>query len=96
MKGNFYLIDGDRSIMFVAEGYSTGASIHMATGQAVIVAFNAGNLSPAIASAKAAFPGSKLIIAADDDKWTKNTMGEPWNPGQEKGLEASKSTESPW
>ncbi|WP_211226295.1 toprim domain-containing protein, partial [Desulfomicrobium escambiense] len=72
-KGNFYLIPGDMSTVFVCEGYATGASIAMATGQAVVVAFNAGNLSAATASAKVACPGSKLVIAADDDRWTKNT-----------------------
>ncbi|WP_211226257.1 toprim domain-containing protein, partial [Desulfomicrobium escambiense] len=74
-KGNFYLIPGDMSTVFVCEGYATGASIAMATGQAVVVAFNAGNLSAATASAKVACPGSKLVIAADDDRWTKNTKG---------------------
>lgn len=89
VTGNFYLIPGDMSTVFVCEGYATGASIHMATGQAVVVAFNAGNLDAATASAKEAFSGSKFVIAADDDRWTTNRKGEPWNPGQVKASEAA-------
>lgn len=89
VSGNFTLIDGDRSTVFVAEGYATGASIHMATGQAVMVAFNAGNLSDVVAATKQVFAGSTIIIAADDDKWTKKPNGQPTNPGQEKAHAAA-------
>jgi len=89
VTGNFYLITGDMSTVFVCEGYATGASIHMATGQAVVVAFNADNLDAATASAKQAFLGAKFVIAADDDRWTKTPKGEPWNPGQVKAGEAA-------
>lgn len=88
-KGSFTVIDGDRSTVFVCEGYATGASIAMATGQAVMVAFNAGNLSPVVAAAKVVFAGSNIVIAADDDRWTKRSNGQPWNPGQEKAHAAA-------
>lgn len=89
IKGSFTVIDGDRSTVFVCEGYATGASIAMATGQAVMVAFNAGNISPVVAAAKVVFAGSNIVIAADDDRWTKRQNGQPWNPGQEKAHAAA-------
>lgn len=82
-RGLFHFIDGDRSSMYVCEGYATGASIHMATGQGVIVAFNCGNLEHVAVVAKELFPQAKIVLAADDDKWTKKQDGSPYNPGIE-------------
>lgn len=82
-RGLFHFIDGDRSSMYICEGYATGASIHMATGQGVIVAFNCGNLEHVATAAKEIFPQAKIVLAADDDKWTKKQDGSPYNPGIE-------------
>ena len=55
--------------MFViAEGYATGASVHEATGQAVVVAFDAGNLEPVAEAIRRKYPDSSIIIAGDCDK----------------------------
>lgn len=61
--------------LIVCEGYATGASIHEATGQAVAVAFNAGNLEPVALALRAKYPALKIIIAADDDHLTKGNTG---------------------
>lgn len=39
-------VDLQDPIICIAEGYATAASIHLATGLPVAVAFNAGNLMP--------------------------------------------------
>src|SRR5690606_36856513 len=44
MKGHFHLIGGvPQWILLLAEGYATAATLHMATGYPVAVAFTAGN-----------------------------------------------------
>lgn len=90
VTGAFTVIDGDRSTTYLCEGYATGASIHMATGAAVVVVFNAGNLGiVARAIKKEVFPQTKLIIAADNDRWTTRPDGREWNVGVEKAKAAA-------
>lgn len=64
--GAFCTIEGDGALIF-AEGYATGATVAAATGRAVIVAFDAGNLEAV--AAKLAAQGS--AIAADNDNRVK-------------------------
>lgn len=64
--GAFCTIEGDGAPIF-AEGYATGATVAAATGRAVIVAFDAGNLEAV--AAKLAAQGS--AIAADNDNRVK-------------------------
>lgn len=91
-KGAFGWIEGDKSTVYIAEGYATGASVHMATGQAVALAFNAGNLEPAAQAIKEVFPKAKIIIAADNDRWTTKQDGvTPWNVGVEKAHKAAEA-----
>lgn len=87
-KGHFGWIEGDKSTIYLAEGYATGASIHMATGQAVALAFNAGNLELVAKAIKEVFPKSKIIVASDNDQWTTKQDGTPWNVGYEKACRA--------
>ena len=73
-KGSAFIIPGDKERIFVTEGYSTGASVHEATGNTVIVAVDAGNLLPVVE--KLVDKGyKKIIIAADNDH------GKPINVG---------------
>ncbi|MEG2173367.1 MAG: AAA family ATPase [Desulfovibrionaceae bacterium] len=51
----------------MCEGYATAASIHLATGHAVLCAFNAGNLLPVAEAARALYPQRRLILCADND-----------------------------
>lgn len=69
--------------LLIAEGYATGASLHEATGYAVAVAFNAGNLDSVACSVRDGYPGAKLIIAGDDDRATEG------NPGRTKAQAAA-------
>ncbi len=61
--------------LIVCEGYATGASIHEATGHAVVVAFNAGNLKSVALALRAKYPVLKMIMAADDDIHTAGNPG---------------------
>jgi len=61
------------SLAYVVEGYATGASVHLATGKPIIVAFDADNLEPVIAAIRKVYPSLRLIIAADDDRWPDTT-----------------------
>jgi putative DNA primase/helicase len=58
-----------------AEGYATGASVHMATGMCVVVAFDCGNLLPVARKIRAAMPEAEFLFAADDDAWTDGNPG---------------------
>ena len=83
IQGNYYLIGEPTEKIVVCEGFATGASIHEATGSAVVVAFNAGNLAPVVKSLSVIYPIKTLILAADDD-YTKSP-----NTGLTKATEAA-------
>jgi putative DNA primase/helicase len=63
----YYSIGKPDGVLLVTEGFATGASLHEATGQAVAVAFNAGNLEPVAKALRAKFPQARIIIASDND-----------------------------
>lgn len=69
--------------LVICEGFATGASIREATGHAVAVAFNAGNLVAVAHSLRERFPEMRLIVAADDDACTEG------NPGITKATQAA-------
>ncbi len=85
-RGNFHLIGlvTETSKIIVAEGYATGATIHEMTGDPVAIAFDCGNIDPVISNLKIKYPKNQIVIAADDDRETKN------NPGRIKAEEAVK------
>ena len=63
----YYPIDGDRSNVYVAEGFATAASIHEATGSAVAVCFTAGQILAVAQLMREEMPDATLVIAADND-----------------------------
>lgn len=68
-SGNFHVIGSLEDVeIYVAEGYSTAASIHMATGKTCVVAFDAGNILSVIESILSKYPSIKITICGDDDK----------------------------
>ncbi len=87
VKGCFHLIGQpqDDGELVVAEGFATGSSLHEATGHAVAVAFNAGNLEAVALALRAKFPQARLILAADDDHCTEG------NPGMTKATAAARA-----
>ena len=90
-NGNFHLIaepgkDLSQGEIILAEGYATGATLHMATEKPVAVAFDAGNLEPVAKKLREKFPNAAITICADNDhKHTRKTPDgiEPWNKGVE-------------
>lgn len=67
IKGCYHSIGKPQDVIYICEGYATGASIREATGSAVVVAFNAGNLKAVAETLRDKFPTIKLVVCADDD-----------------------------
>ena len=85
VKGCYHSIGKPDGVLIVCEGYATGASIHEATGHAVAVAFNAGNLEAVAVALRSKYPSLKIIVAADDDHQTAG------NPGMTKARAAAQA-----
>lgn len=77
--------------LLIAEGYATGASLHLATGYAVLIAFNAGNLEAVARTARARYPNREILLCADNDCETIKPDGSPWNPGREAASSAAQA-----
>ena len=75
MRGCYHAIGKPRGRIIVCEGYATGASIHEATGEAVAVSFNAGNLMPVATALHTKYPELVLLLAADDDHQSEGNPG---------------------
>jgi putative DNA primase/helicase len=86
VAGLYFLIGVPGKVICIAEGYATGASIHAATGYAVAVAFNAGNLGPVAGVIRENHPGGQIIVCADDDAGTEG------NPGFTHARDAARAT----
>jgi len=85
VKGCYFSIGKPAGSVIVCEGLATGASILEATGGAVAVAFNAGNLDTVATALHQKYPALKIIIAADDDHLTAG------NPGMTKATAAAQA-----
>jgi len=75
VKGCYFGIGRPAGRLIVCEGFATGASIHEATGVAVAVAFNAGNLGAVTMALHKKYPALAIVIAADDDHLTDGNPG---------------------
>ena len=67
-------VEQSDSLVF-AEGYSTGASIHEATGLPVVVCGDAGNLIHVAKRYRAQYAKKRLLIAADNDQGKDTNTG---------------------
>lgn len=74
-KGHFFPIGVPSDRIWICEGYATAASIHEATGQMAIVAFDCGNLRPVGESIRKAYPHAKITFAADNDHGSQDNPG---------------------
>jgi putative DNA primase/helicase len=83
ISGHYHPIGQYQGTLCVCEGYATSSTVHQATGHAVACAFNASNLKPVALALRGKFPDAKLIICADNDRFT------PGNPGVTKAREAA-------
>jgi putative DNA primase/helicase len=85
ITGHYHAVGKYSGTLCIAEGYATAATIHQTTGHACAVAFNAGNLKAVALSLRYKFPKAKLILCADNDRFTAG------NPGVTKAIEASRA-----
>lgn len=86
VKGGALVLDRPRAALTaVCEGLATGLAIFQSVRNArVIVAFDAGNLSPVVDTLR---PSGSVVICADDDHGTEARRG--FNPGREKATNAA-------
>ncbi|MBX9804318.1 MAG: DUF3987 domain-containing protein [Alphaproteobacteria bacterium] len=84
-KGCFHHIGvfEEGKLIYVTEGYATGASVYMATHQTTVIAFDAGNIDPVVEEIRRAHPKNPIIIAGNDDVWRDH------NKGREKAEQAA-------
>lgn len=78
LKGCYYKLEGTdegAGVVYIAEGFSTAASVWMATHDTVYIAFNAGNLYEVASAVKAMHPDCKIVICADDDTESAGNAG---------------------
>jgi putative DNA primase/helicase len=78
------MIDQGRPAI-ICEGYATGASIHEADGNFVVISFTSWNLKEVAMEFHKMLPEHPIIIAGDDDWMT------PGNPGKTAAIEAAKA-----
>lgn len=67
---------GGTEHVFLVEGWSTGATIHEASGHPVVVAMNCGNLLPVARTLRSQLaPNVAVVLAADNDRFTLKNPG---------------------
>lgn len=89
LKGYYYSVGGKPNIdsrIFICEGYATGISIALATGDPTVMAFSSWNLEHVAKTMRRKYgPGIQIIIAGDNDCET------PGNPGLTASRKAAKA-----
>lgn len=95
--GSFFVVrlpELARSIV-VCEGVATGLTYagHYDLASAVIIAFDAGNLKPVARAFKLRYPASRLIIAADNDRFNKDGTPSRINKGLVSAEKAGKAVD---
>jgi putative DNA primase/helicase len=73
--GCYFAIGRPVDSLLLCEGLATASTLHQATGRAVAVAFNCGNLVAVAKSLRSKFPNLKLIVCADNDLQTRGNPG---------------------
>src|SRR6266542_1672286 len=82
-KGCYHSIGVPSDVIYIVEGYATGASVYEATGHAVAIALDAGNLEHVARALREKYPDMRIVLCADDDYKTQG------NPGIAKASEAA-------
>lgn len=96
VSGCFHVIGDIASSVWVliAEGYATAATLHQATGYAVVIAVNEANVRHVAAAMRKLYPMSNLLLCADDDRETEMKTGK--NPGLVAAAAASQAVGGVW
>jgi putative DNA primase/helicase len=80
-----FILGEPNGVINVCEGFATAATVREDMGNAVVVAFNAGNLPSVAKELRGKFPGLQIVICADDDAAT------PGNPGMKHARAAAQA-----
>lgn len=75
ITGCYFAIGRPVDSLLLCEGLATASTLHQATGRAVAVAFNCGNLVAVAKALRGKFPKLRLIICADNDQQTQGNPG---------------------
>jgi len=96
--GLYHLIQRDPSVIWITEGYATGASIaDVRPVDSVAIAFNAANPLPVGRALRERFPAATLIFAGDNDRDMVCRDGKPkYNTGGMAALVAAQQTGGAW
>jgi putative DNA primase/helicase len=89
-KGCFFQIGEVGDTLCIGEGFSTCATLHMATGYAAFSAGDAGNIENVASVLREKYPAATIIVCADDD-WLTRVNGKPKNVGKIAGQKAAKA-----
>jgi phage/plasmid primase-like uncharacterized protein len=89
-KGCFFQIGEIGDTFCIGEGFSTCASIRMATGYAVVSAGEAGNLEAVARALREKYPAATMVMCGDDD-WLTKVNGKPTNVGRLAAEKAAKA-----
>jgi len=91
VQGCYFTVhDRNDGPLVICEGYATGASIHEATGWAVVCAMNCGNLMKVAQDFRKLMPSRPIVFGADNDRFT-SVAGVPKNAGKEAAEAAAKA-----
>jgi len=75
-RGCFYLLGGvPRSVIVLAEGFATTATVQEALNVPVVCCFDAANLEPVALAMRNQYSDAQIVIAADNDAWTSGNPG---------------------
>jgi phage/plasmid primase-like uncharacterized protein len=82
-----------RQTIYVCEGWATGWSISEVMKAPVLVAFTRSNLEAVARWAKQEYPNQRIVIAADNDRWSRHGT-DGMNPGVSDARAAAEATEA--
>ena len=83
--GCYFAIGKPVDRLLLTEGLATGSTLHEATGAAVAVCFDCGNLLAVARALRGKFPSLRLVLCADND------AHQPGNPGLTHARAAAKA-----
>lgn len=70
-----YIGDDVTDIIYICEGFATGATIQEATQKSVFISLDSGNLVHVASEVRKMYPLHKIVICADNDQYKKSNTG---------------------
>lgn len=76
VSGLFYMFGNLVSdTILICEGFATGASLYQSLNYHIVVTFSCHNMKVVAPHIKQHYPEHRILVAADNDQWTKNNPG---------------------